>query len=1077
VTPACASCAAELAADARFCSVCGAPVAEAAPPREARKVVSALFADVVGSTALGERMDPEDFKGVIGGAVARMASAVERFGGEVFEYAGDGLLALFGAPVAHEDDPERAILAGLEIVDSIAAESDGIAREWEIEGFAVRVGIETGLAILGPVGSGSKLEYGAVGDALNTAARLQAAARPGAVLVGSRTQRLVAERFEFDAPVELELKGKTQPVTAYRARRARPRSAAGRRPVEAELVGRDEELRRGLELVSDVLAGSGRILFITGEAGVGKSRLLGEIRKRFIGGESPGGVPRWLEGRCVSYGEALPYWPFRALLREWLGELAGERGPEGIGESLSDELERLAGERAGELIEPLRLVLGAAAAAHADSPDPPPQVIQERIRAAVAELFERLAGEGPVALALDDLHWADASSLSLVERLLESTERAPILLVAVARSERDHPAWALREETLRRLAHRAREAALERLSGDRDRELLETLIGSETLPSELERRLLARAEGNPFYLEELVRSMIEAGALRRAGEGWTFDREVPVEIPETIEKLIGARIDRLSGPAQRLLEVAAVLGRQFPVALLEAMAQGAGADESFRELHAAEVLRDAARWPVPFCAFRHTLIQETAYRGLLRRRRSELHAEAIVAIESLYADRIDEFAGMVAHHADDAGDDQRSLEYHRRAADAAARVYSAPEAIEHYAGALAAARRLGLHDADPGVRTAIFARGDLRFSIGDLEGSRGDYEAAIAAARESGDAELQVEASLGLVSYWRSRDFARATELLEETVRASDQVPPPARVNALARLSIQYAQHLRLDSATEIGERALALANAERDRRSLDRAKDALKLVAQQVGDVERLEALTDDLLRSLRERPEDAFYIPWVLLESAFVPLARGRWDQAQGRLDEALELTRTQGYRYQEPLFLDALCWLHRAKGDYGEAIQQGRSAARLAHAHGGDEWASWTDATLGWALLEAGEPGQAADCLERGLRTAEGANPPAQLTRCVCLLACARSMLGDRAAAEALAARGEELLARISTPPGHAWLFGAHAYLGIARVRRDAGEDERAEAIAAPILSAAERSGWSGSLAGAALLDGLE
>jgi class 3 adenylate cyclase/tetratricopeptide (TPR) repeat protein len=1073
VTPACASCGAELAAEARFCSACGAPVGAPPPAREARQVVSALFADVVGSTALGERMDPEDFKGVIGGAVARMATAVERFGGEIFEYAGDGLLALFGAPSAHEDDPERAILAGLEVVESIAAEGDEIAREWGIEGFAVRVGIETGLAILGPVGGGSKLEYGAVGDALNTAARLQAAAEAGSVLVGPRTHRLTAERFEFGEPLRLELKGKAEPVVAHPARRPRSRASPSGGGVGAELVGRDQELRGGLESIEEVLSGSGRILFVSGEAGIGKSRLVAELRRRFLRGESPAGEPRWLEGRCVSYGEALPYWPFRGLLREWLGELASERGADGVAAALAEELERLAGERAPELIEPLLMVLASSAPAHGDSPDPPPQVIQERIRGAVAELLERLAAEGPLALALDDLHWADASSLALVERLLELAGRAPILIVLVARPEPGHPVWDVRERTLRQLADRSREAALEALGGDRDRELLTALVGADTLPAELERRLLARAEGNPFYLEELVRSMAESGSLRRDGEGWSFDREIPVEIPETVEKLILTRIDRLSAAAQGLAGVAAVLGRQFPVALLEAVGGGGEAAEALRELKGAELLRDAAPVPVPFCAFRHTLIQETAYRRLLKRRRSELHAAAAEAIESLYADRLDEFAGMVAHHADVAGDDRRALEYHRRAAEAAARVYSVEEAIEHYDGVLAAAGRLGVARGE--MAAATFARAELLFSAGELERSRRDFEAAIAAAREGGDAELEVDASLGLVSYLRSRDFARATELIEATVDASEGVAPVARVNALARLAIQYVQHLRLDRAAEIGDRALALATAEGDRRSLAQAKDALKLVAQQLGDIERLEELTDELLVSLGERPEDSYYLPWVLLESAFVPLARGRWDDARDRLEEALELTRSHGSRYQEPLFVEGLCRLHLAEGDHAGAIEQGRIAAELAREIGAAEWASWTDATLGWVLLEAGEPAEAADSLERGLETAEASGPPAQLTRCVCLLACARSMLGEHEAATGYAERGEQLLERISAPPGRAWLFGAHAYLAVARVRLDAGEGDRAEEIAGPVLAAAERSGWGPTLAGARLLEG--
>ena len=266
-------------------------------------------------------------------------------------------------------------------------------------------------------------------------------------------------------------------------------------------------------MVDAVRQGSGRLLFVTGEAGIGKIAARRRASAAIRG--AAGGAGRWLEGRCVSYGESLPYWPFRVLLSEWLRRDAGPEGgwrrrcggapaPRGRARRRADRAAS-PGSRLGRAAD--------------DAPDPPPQIIQERIRAAIAELLERLAAERPVALALDDLHWADASSLALVERLVELVERAPILVVLAARPEPGHPAWAVRERTLRRLPGRSREAALEALADDRGRELLAALVGPDTLPAELERRLLARAEGNPFYLEELVRSMADSGSLVRSGGG------------------------------------------------------------------------------------------------------------------------------------------------------------------------------------------------------------------------------------------------------------------------------------------------------------------------------------------------------------------------------------------------------------------------------------------------------------------------------------------------------------------------------------------------------------------------------
>jgi class 3 adenylate cyclase len=444
----CDACGEPLADGVRFCPSCGQAVGQAAPAaREARKVVTALFADVVGSTALAERLDPEDFTSVVGEAVRRMAVAVETFGGAVSELAGDGLLALFGAPVAHEDDPERAVLAGLRIVADIEAYATEVARDWEIEEFRVRVGIETGLAVLGPLGGGEKVEYTAMGDSINTAARLQAASEAGMVLVGAQTQRRIAAAFAWGDARELQLKGKAEPVLAYPVRELRgPPAAAPDADRRSALVGRDQELAAAAEAVDAVVDGSGGVLVVSGDAGIGKPRLAAELRRRF---DATSGAGRWFTGRCVSYGESLPYWPFRALLRDWLRRDADVEGD--VAETLRARLAPLVGERAGALEPFLGAVLGLSGG-EAD----PSEELQRRIHEAVATVFAALAAEAPVVVCLDDVHWADASSLALVERLIELCDEAPVLLVLCARAEREGAWWRTRERVLRELPHRAR---------------------------------------------------------------------------------------------------------------------------------------------------------------------------------------------------------------------------------------------------------------------------------------------------------------------------------------------------------------------------------------------------------------------------------------------------------------------------------------------------------------------------------------------------------------------------------------------------------------------------------------------
>src|SRR5712692_7210619 len=570
--------------------------------REERKTVTAVFADLVGSTSLAERLDPEEVKLIVGEAVARIVRVTEEFGGTVKDLAGDGVLALFGAPVSHEDDAERALRAALKIVQEIQEYGGEVARGWDVEGLAVRVGVATGPVVLGQVGAGQRIEYAAFGDTVNIAARLQALAQPGTVLAGAATHQMAEPLFSWGSPRELAVKGKAQPVLAFEVERALPVSGKGRgvRGAQAQLVGRDDELAAGREAIEEILRGRGGVLFVTGEAGIGKSRLVAELRSLFEDGGSPDlrTEPLWLEGRCVSYGESLPYWPFRDLLREWLGAAADE--PElRVRIGLRRAVDRLFPVRAAEIYPYLGAMLGLALEPEAAArlAELSPEALQYRTFEVVRHLLERLAQDGPLAVALDDLHWADATSIQLALQLLGLAEESAILLVLAMRPERDHASWSLKEVAARQFPHRTRELALEALAEEADRELLGALVGAGTLPTDLEDRVLAHAEGNPFYLEELIGSLMDAGALTREKDGWRFVHEIEIDIPETVEKVILARIDRLSPEVHELLIAASVLGRRFGLPLLEGVTGGSGElRDSLRELERLDLLREARRW-------------------------------------------------------------------------------------------------------------------------------------------------------------------------------------------------------------------------------------------------------------------------------------------------------------------------------------------------------------------------------------------------------------------------------------------------------------------------------------------------
>ncbi len=660
--------------------------------REERKVVTALFADIVGSTALAERLDPEDVKLIVGEAVARIVGDVEALGGHVKDLAGDGVLAFFGAPTTREDDAERAVRCALRIVGEMEEYALEVRRGWGAEGFGVRVAAATGAVVVGEVGAGSRVEYAAFGDTVNVAARLQAVADPGSVLVDEATYHAVERLFEWGEPRELELKGKSGLIAAWPVAgiAAGARTQRGLAGVETRLVGRSRELGIGREALESLRAGRGGVLVVSGDAGIGKSRLLAELR---LLAERDG--IRWLEGRCVSYGESLPYWPFRDLLRgEWIG--AGADEPElRVRVGLRRRLEQLLDGKAAELYPYLGGLLEVALEheAAARTAQLSPEALQWRTFEVVGQLFARLAEDAPLVLAFEDLHWADATSVLLLEQLLSLAEEAPVLLVLSLRPERDHAAWGLREHAGREFPHLLHEVDLGPL-GDSDGELLAALVAPAALPTELERRVLEAADGNPFFLEELVRSLADVGALVREGDGWRFDHAVEVEVPPTVEKVILARLDRLSPPGHELVTAASALGRSFALPLLEGVL-GEVSGDLLHELQRLGLLRQSRRWPQPEYRFRHALIQETAYRTLLAERRTRLHRQAAEWLEDRYAGNEGEALGLLAHHWLRAEDEEKAAGYLLRAGDKARLEYALDEAIEDYRALLPLLERRG----------------------------------------------------------------------------------------------------------------------------------------------------------------------------------------------------------------------------------------------------------------------------------------------------------------------------------------------------------------------------------------------
>ncbi|HTT91786.1 MAG TPA: AAA family ATPase [Acidimicrobiales bacterium] len=656
-------------------------------PGEEQRVVSVLFAGLAGAVSAGERLSSEDLRDLINSALADVVAQVEALGGTVTAVSGAGLVAVFGAPEAHEDDPERALRAALRSVRGASAYGDG---------FSLRIGVETGHAVVGPIGAGPGAHYDAVGEVSLVAAALQSAAKPGSVLVGPATRAAVQGIFEWGVSKEVPIPPGHMCVVAGYLERSKIRSPAEvarrRLAAAAPLLGRDVELSVLRDVLEQTTSGEGVVLVVEGEAGLGKTRLVQECRKLFTTwvGAASGRLPLWLEGRAASYESNTPYGLYQRLMFSWVG--ATEEG---------NETAALAGlERAVRATFPapfdhrrlalLAQVMGLQVELEGHELSRlGAEALQRACFSAVKDLFARLMAHGPTLLVLEDLHWADATSIKLTDAVCRLTQRGPLLVVLTRRPEPDPGSTALEAALRGDLGAKMSKLELAPLPEGASRALVRALLG-DGARDEIVKSVAEGAEGNPLFLEERLASLLERRALVR-GEagGWHLDLGAPGQVPEALERLVRSRVDRLP-PAQReVITAASVLGQQFSVAALAKVSElGDGVAGAVSALTASGlvVTEDGRREPA--YRFRHSLIQDAIYKGLLRHQRRSLHARAAWGLEASGGGRLEEMAALLGHHFAMAGEVERACHYFEIAGDHAASVFANEEAVASYRRAL-----------------------------------------------------------------------------------------------------------------------------------------------------------------------------------------------------------------------------------------------------------------------------------------------------------------------------------------------------------------------------------------------------
>jgi class 3 adenylate cyclase/tetratricopeptide (TPR) repeat protein len=929
--PLCPRCGQDNPAVARFCLACGAPLAPAEPAVEERKVVTVLFCDIVGSTATAEHLDPEDVRARLAPYYERVRAELERFGGTVEKFIGDAVVALFGAPVAHEDEPERAVRAALAVrsaIDELNAEDEWLDLE-------IRIGINTGEALVVLGARTNEGEGMASGDVMNTAARIQSAAPVNGIVVGEPTYRVTRGAIEYRAAEAIAAKGKSEPVPVWEVVGTRDEAVADR----AALVGRREELAQLRSLWEDAKAGRRLVAVVVGAPGVGKSRLLREVTRELEGEVTV------LSGRCLSYGEGITYWAITDIVKAAAGILQSDDAEAG-----RRKLDALLAGLATEDPDELRTIAAAVSNLVGFATTPrgtyaATQISRSELHWGIRRLFEHLARQRPLVLVLEDLHWAEPTLLDLVRYVAESEQRARIFILGSGRPELldcGHPLVAA--DGYRHVVE------LDSLGEEESRAFLAQLARSRELPEALVDAVLRNAGGNPLFLEEMVGMILDEGLLE-AG------RELELQalpVPDNVQALIGSRLDLLASRDKRIAQVASVVGKVFWRGAVAILAETDGKiDDSLRELERRDFVRRNELSSVAGedeYAFKHILIRDVAYRRLPKGRRAELHVRFAAWTAALPGGE-DEFVEIVAYHLESAcrlaSEIARSpieppillaVNALAAAAEKVTRREGWREAVRYYDRALAL---LGEGHPERNLELGV-KRGLALAFLGDVRGAADELSAAAEAALLLGRPDLRSSGliTLGNLDHRQGRPKQARVRLAEAQELALESGDPSLRVRstfALAAVQGDYEAEseqavagLRaaLSLAEEMDDRALCveghlrlgfhlfnagqIAASERELRLCtelaaelgsirDQARAAflLGLVSFYLGEPDDAERINQQA-RDWLERTSEPYFQMQNYRALGLYALTRDDLDEAERRLQEAIRVGIQEGGRY---------------------------------------------------------------------------------------------------------------------------------------------------------------------------------